>query len=135
MNYMLDSDTCIYMHNNVSVDYFSKLSHLEDKVEILLSSIVLSELQYGVYNSDRIEDNQMKLQCFLEGVKIVPYNTKCAAYYGKIRANLRRQGTPIGPNDLFIAAHAIAENATLITNNTREFQRIKNLKVLSWQEL
>lgn len=135
MNYMLDSDACIYMHNNVSVDYFSKLSHLDDNVEILLSSIVLSELQYGVYNSDRIEDNQMKLQCFLEGVKIVPYNTKCAAYYGEIRANLRRQGTPIGPNDLFIAAHAIAENATLITNNTREFKRIENLKIISWQEL
>ena len=135
MKYMLDSDACIYIHNNVSVDYFSKLANLSENTEILLSTVVLSELQYGVFNSDRVEDNQMKLQCFLEGIKLVSYDVKCAAYYGEIRANLRKQGNPIGPNDLFIAAHAIAENATLITNNTREFQRIENLKVLSWQEL
>ena len=135
MKYMLDSDACIYMHNNVSIDYFSKLSNLGENSEVLLSTIVLSELQYGVSNSDRIEDNQMKLQCFLEGVRIMPYDIKCTSYYGEIRAILRKQGNPIGPNDMFIAAHAIAENATLITNNTREFERIDNLKVLSWKSL
>ena len=134
MNYMLDSDVCIYLMQEDNLSLFSKLDEI-DESNLFISTVVLSELQFGISNSYQKEANQSILNSFLKRLKIVSYNEKCAFYYGEIRVNLRRQGTPIGPNDLFIAAHAIAENSTLITNNTREFKRIDNLKVVSWQEL
>lgn len=135
MNYMLDTDVCIYLMEQGNLSIFAKFDELENNTDFYISTMVLSELQYGISKSLKKDFNQSKLYSFLQRVKIIPYNEKCAAYYGEIRTKLKKQGSSVGNNDIHIAAHAIAENATLITNNTREFKRIDNLKVLSWQEL
>ena len=135
MNYMLDSDVCIYLMEENNLALFTKLDEMDTNANFYISTMVLSELQYGISKSQKKDFNQSKLNSFLQRIKIVSYSEKCASYYGEIRAKLETQGNIIGTIDLFIAAHAIAENTTLITNNTREFERIDNLKVLSWQEL
>ena len=135
MIYMLDSDVCIFTINKKCERRIKCLDQLKNNNSIVVSSIVLSELEFGVANSIHKERNKRNLYRFLTRIVLMDYSSKYASYYGEIRANLTTQGKPIGSNDLFIAAHAIAENATLITNNTREFERIENLKILSWQEL
>jgi len=135
MIYMLDSDVCIFIINKKCERRIKRLDQLKNNNSIIVSSIVLSELEFGVANSIHKERNKRNLCRFLARIELIDYLSKYASYYGEIRAKLKNLGTPIGPNDLFIAAHAIAENATLITNNTREFKRIENLKVMSWQEL
>ena len=99
-----------------------------------ISQIVLGELEYGVCNSpsERQQQNRQSLYDFLSTVQVYPLSNEVAAFYGDIRAFLRRQGTPIGPNDLWIAAHALAGNIPLVTNNIREFERVPKLKIETW---
>jgi tRNA(fMet)-specific endonuclease VapC len=97
-----------------------------------VSSITVSELQYGVSKSKRQKENQQRLDEFLIPFEIVPYDEIASRYYGEIRAKLERQGTIIGPLDLLIAAQAMSREMVLITNNEREFTRIESLKVESW---
>ena len=92
----------------------------------------MAELEYGVYKSKQKSQNQLALILFLSRIKILPFDSKAAAEYGIIRANLSQKGQLIGANDLLIAAHAKAKNLTLITNNTREFQHVKGLKLANW---
>jgi tRNA(fMet)-specific endonuclease VapC len=101
---------------------------------IAISSITLSELQFGVYNSTNIERNSENLLRFLLGVEVLDYDSCAANEYGKIRAYLRRNGMPIGELDMLIAAHAKAENLTVATNNTREFKRVDGLRLEDWTQ-
>lgn len=129
MAVMLGSDTCIaIMRRDPSMKPQAALG------ECVISQIVLGELEYGVYSSSkpRQEDNRKSLYDFLSAVSIYPLTNDAAAIYGGIRASLRRQGTLIGPNDLWIAAHAVAVDASLVTNNTREFSRVPNLVLSNW---
>ena len=105
-----------------------------DLSECGISQIVLGELEYGVYNSpaNRQQENRHSLYDFLSAVHIHPITNAVATCYGDIRAFLRREGMMIGPNDLWIASHALAIGATLVTNNTREFSRVPNLLVANW---
>lgn len=135
MIYMLDSDVCIFTINKICERRIKYLDTLKYNNTIAVSSIVLSELEYGIANSIHKERNKRNLHRFLTRIETMDYSSKYASYYGKIRANLKKQGQIIGSNDMFIAAHALAENATLITNNIHEFQRIDNLKVLPWEDL
>lgn len=100
--------------------------------DIGISSITVSELQYGVSKSKQRENNQQRLNEFLFPMKILSFDENAAKYYGDIRYELERQGQIIGPLDLLIAAHAISEQLTLITNNDNEFKRIKSLSVENW---
>ena len=99
---------------------------------LAISSIVLAELQYGVSNSVHKTQNQINLDAFLTKVEILPYCEKAAFFYGEIRSSLQQQGKLIGGNDLLIASHAIAEEAILITNNSSEFKRVRDLKIEIW---
>ena len=103
-----------------------------DASEIGISSITLSELEYGVSKSARKAQNKLALAKFLAPIEVIPYNDKAAEVYGNVRAALEKSGTPIGPLDTLIGAHALALNCTLVTNNTREFNRIENLNVEDW---
>lgn len=132
MIYMLDSDVCIFIINKKCERRIKYLDELKVNNSLVISSIVLSELEFGVANSIHKERNKRNLYRFLARIEVMDYSSKHASYYGKIRANLKTQGKPIGNNDMFIAAQAIAEKATLITNNIKEFQKIENLKLLSW---
>jgi tRNA(fMet)-specific endonuclease VapC len=102
---------------------------------VAISSITLSELQFGVYNSSKPEQNRENLLRFLLGVEVLSYDSSAAEEYGKIRAYLRRRGTPIGEMDMLIAAQANAAGLILATNNTREFERVAGLRLEDWVQV
>ena len=133
MRYMLDTNICIYMINKKPASYIAKLESLDKGDQLSISSIVLAELQYGVSNSQKKTQNQINLDAFLTKLNIIPYCEQAAFYYGEIRSTLQKQGNMIGHYDLLIASHAIAEDATLVTNNASEFIRVKDLVIDEWK--
>jgi tRNA(fMet)-specific endonuclease VapC len=132
MIYMLDTNICIYAINKKPDSYLQKLQALEQIHTLSISSIVLAELQYGVSNSHNQKQNQINLDIFISRLEIIDFSAKCAFYYGELRAQLKKEGTIIGNNDLLIASHAIAEQAILVTNNISEFKRIPKLVLENW---
>jgi tRNA(fMet)-specific endonuclease VapC len=100
--------------------------------QVGISSITVSELQYGVSKSKRQKENQQRLDEFLLPFEIVPYDQTASRNYGTIRADLEKRGVVIGPLDLLIAAHAVSRDLVLVTNNEKEFARIQSLKVENW---
>lgn len=131
---MLDTNICIYILNKKPESYIKKLENLEKRHPIFISSIVLAELQYGVANSKFKEQNQINVNYLLDKLEVLDFSSKCAFYYGELRADLKHRGVIIGNNDLLIASHALAEDATLVTNNSSEFERAKGLKIVDWAE-
>ena len=97
-----------------------------------IPSIVEAKLRFGAENSSNPEEGRFLLDRFLEPFAIILFDSNCAEEYAKARHSLKVQGRMIGPNDLLIAAAALAHDATLITNNTREFGRVEGLKLESW---
>lgn len=131
MKYMLDTNICIFAIRNSNDNVLKKFhDHLDD--ELYISSITLAELMYGVEKSRKPEQNRNALLQFLTLIDIKEFSEKAAIEYGKIRAFLENQGTPIGPLDTLIAAHAVSENMILVTHNTKEFLRIPDLTVENW---
>ncbi len=102
--------------------------------DVCISSITFAELQYGIFKSQQKEKNSIALINFLAPIEILPFSDKSAIFYGEIRADLENKGQVIGAYDLLIAAQAISENLTLITNNVKEFNKIKSLRVLNWAD-
>jgi tRNA(fMet)-specific endonuclease VapC len=100
--------------------------------DLLLSSVVLGELETGVIKSAWPERNRRQLLALVDHLELVPVDRTVALAYGQIRTTLERQGTPIGANDLWIAAQAQALNAVLVTDNTREFSRVEGLALINW---
>ena len=100
---------------------------------IQLCSVVKAELFFGAEKSNRKSENHEVLRNLFTDVASVPFGDDAARKYGEIRAELSRAGTPIGPNDLMIAAIALVHGSTLVTHNTREFSRIKDLKLEDWE--
>ena len=100
--------------------------------EVAISSFVLAELWYGVELSEKKEENKTALNNFLQYVTVLDWPDLAGEKYGNIRAHLRQKGTPIGANDLLIAAHALALDAILVSDNTREFLRVPGLKLENW---
>ena len=131
MKYMLDTNICIFAIRNSNDNVLKKFhDHLDD--ELYISSITLAELMYGVEKSRKPEQNRNALLQFLTLIDIKEFSEKAAIEYGKIRAFLENQGTPIGPLDTLIAAHAVSENMILVTHNTKEFLRVPDLTVENW---
>ena len=95
-----------------------------DPSEICISSITYAELVYGVEKSKAVEKNRLALALLLANIEILDFNTTAAESYGKIRADLEKSGTPIGPLDMMIAGHALSLHYTVVTNNTKEFERL-----------
>ena len=131
MNYMLDTNTCIYIMKNHPPSVQNRLRKIPIG-SVSISSIVLAELWYGVKKSKQVSNNTQALKDFLNFLIIEEWPQSAASIYGDIRAYLEKTGKTIGPNDLFIAAHALCLNATLVTNNTSEFQRVEDLKLENW---
>jgi len=100
--------------------------------EISVSTITVSELQYGVCKSKNHRLNKQRVEEFLSPLEILPYDGIAANIYGEIRLQLEKRGEPIGPLDLLIAAHALSRNLVLVTNNEKKFKRVKSLKVENW---
>ena len=131
MRYMLDTNIVAFAKNNRPEVVLERMRRF-DPGDLCVSSITLAELEYGVFNSSNPERNQLALTLFLANIEVVPFGDDAAVEYGRIRADLRRKGTPIGANDLLIAAHAKSLGMTLVTNNTREFSRVEGLVLEDW---
>ncbi|WP_310602443.1 type II toxin-antitoxin system tRNA(fMet)-specific endonuclease VapC [Anaerosporobacter sp.] len=131
MKYMLDTNICIYAIKHKPETVIKKfLEHSPD--EMCISAITYAELMHGVEKSQAREKNRLAMTLFLSSIMILEFDCYAAEEYGKIRANLERKGTPIGPMDMQIAGHAKAEGLILVTNNTREFIRVEGLVVEDW---
>jgi tRNA(fMet)-specific endonuclease VapC len=135
MNYLLDTNICIYIIKKSPEQVIKKLEAIvnsEGKNEIYLSSVTVSELYYGVHKSNQVEKNLEALNGFLTPFQVTDFDLKSAEIYGEIRPVLERAGNVIGPYDLQIASIAIAHDYILVTNNTKEFKRIKQLTLENW---
>lgn len=132
MKYMLDTNTCIFIIKK-NENVLSRLKKIYFK-EICISSITLSELEYGVAKSINYEKNKKALEDFIYNFSILSFDSDAAHEYGKIRADLEKTGSPIGSMDMLIAAHAKSQKLILVTNNTKEFIRVDGLKIEDWKE-
>ena len=131
MRYMLDTNICIYAIKHKPESVFKHLQELEP-VDVCISSVTYAELVHGVEKSAAIEKNRVALALLLANIEIMDFDSLAAESYGKIRADLEKIGTPIGPLDMMIAGHAKSLGYVVVTNNTKEFRRIKGLKLENW---
>jgi len=130
MVYLLDTNILIAL----SKAYPAVRRRLEQHADhaILLSSVVLAEIEYGVAKSAKREYNRQVFEEISKTFTVVPFSPQAARCYGTLRTELERKGTPIGPNDALIAAEALAQGATLVTDNVREFSRVPGLLLENW---
>ena len=131
MKYMLDTNIVIYVIKHKPESVLQKFQSLEPS-DFCISSITLAEIEYGISKSSRPDRNRFAFDMFISGIDILSFADAAASEYGPIRAGLERKGTPIGPNDMLIAAHAKSLGFTIVTNNVREFERVEGLKVENW---
>ena len=131
MRFMLDSDICIYLIKGKPPQVLSRLKAFNPG-DVSLSSVTLSELEYGVAKSSKPQQNRDALDAFLAPLEILPFNGEAAYRYGQIRAYLEKEGMLIGAMDMLIGAHAVSASITLVTNNIKEFGRIPGLHLENW---
>ncbi len=131
MKFLIDTNICIYLMNQRPLSVIQKFKKFT-LGEIGVSSITVSELQYGITKSQHSKKNQERLDKFLIPFDILVYDEAAARVYGDIRTQLEKEGQVIGPLDMLIAAHALSLNLIIVTNNDKECSRIKNLKIENW---
>ena len=131
MRYLLDTNTCIYIIKRSPAHVYERFKRLKIG-DVGISAITYCELQFGVANSAKPERNLLALTEFLGPIDVLDFPSPAAPTYGSIRAHLQRAGTPIGNYDLLLAAHAIHLGLTLVTNNTKEFSRVPDLRIENW---
>jgi len=131
IRYLLDTNICIYLIKER--DPALKLKLYEKGIGCCaLSAITLAELAYGVEKSSKVEQNKLALGLFLAPFELLSFSTEAAFAYGNIRRRLELSDEIIGGYDLLVAAHALAEGLTLVTNNEAEFSRVEGLAVENW---
>jgi tRNA(fMet)-specific endonuclease VapC len=129
--YHLDTDTCIYIANRRSAAVLKRLESLRDG-EAAISVFTWGELAYGAAKSSQPKNTQATLNELQSVLAVLPLPPEAGPAYGQLRAAMQAAGRPIGGNDLWIAAHAKALGLVLVSNNTREFDRVAGLKVQNW---
>lgn len=132
MKYSLDTNTCIRYLNRRAPHLRTKIPSIPAK-DIVVCSVVRAELFYGAAKSQTPELSLAKQMRFLRPYLSVPFDDKASEFYGSLRSKLEKDGTPIGANDMLIAAIALANDLILITHNVREFGRIDGLKIEDWE--
>jgi tRNA(fMet)-specific endonuclease VapC len=128
--YVLDTNTLIYYFKGQG-QVAQNLANVSPQT-LVISTIVLFELQVGIAKSLSSAKRTQQLQQFLSRVNLVPFEREAALAAAKIRAQLEQQGTPIGSLDVLIAGTAVALQATLVTHNIREFSRVSGLVIVDW---
>ena len=131
MRLMLDTNTCIALIKRKPVNALQKFNEYQVG-DIGISAVTLAELRYGVSKSQHQAKNRAALDEFMLPLEVAAFDEQATVAYGVLRAVLEKQGTPIGPLDTMIAAHALSLSVTLVTNNTREFNRVPKLTVIDW---
>jgi len=130
LKYMLDTNIAIYVIKRKPIKILD-VFNLHAR-QMTISAITHAELLHGVENSAAPEHNLRQVEDFVSRLVVLEYGSKAAAHYGQIRAELEKNGTPIGVNDLHIAGHARSEGLILVTNNVREFTRVNALRIENW---
>ena len=131
-------DVQFLLDTNILIAMSKQRLGLADRLEgipadaILLSSVVVAEIEYGIVKSGRRQHNRRVFDSLLSGFRVLPFDAAAARLYGPIRAQLEKRGRLIGPYDLMIAAHAQSLDAVLVTDNTKEFDRVAGLKTENW---
>jgi len=132
MRYLLDTNVC--------VDYFrgrheAVVNRIQRSApaDLGLSSVVVAELRYGADRSARPKANHARIDVLVEEIPPLDFDLEAASAYGRLRARLEQAGTPIGPNDMLIAAQVLSRGLVLITDNVGEFRRVRGLKVENWR--
>jgi tRNA(fMet)-specific endonuclease VapC len=128
--YMLDTNICIYVMKNYPQELRDKFNSLAE--QLCISSITLGELHFGAEKSARRIDNLAAVEHFAARLDVLSFDAKAAAHYGQLRAELERAGTPCGPHDMQIGGHARSQGLIVVTNNMREFSRMKGIRVENW---
>jgi tRNA(fMet)-specific endonuclease VapC len=131
MKVMLDTNICIAIIKRKPQQVLKRFTAYKVG-EVGISWVTLAELEFGVAKSQHQEKNQAALDEFVLPLEIANFDREAARVYGRVRAALEKKGTPVGALDMLIGAHALFLGATLATNNTREFSRIKGLAVVDW---
>ena len=131
MNFLLDTDTCSFLINGGTEEIHRKFRVALDS-EVRMSIVTLGELLVGC--ALRVKDSELRdrVRAFVAIVSPLALDQDVASHYANIRAGLRTKGTPMGANDLWIAAHARSAGMTLVSHNTREFKRVPDLKLEDW---
>lgn len=132
MRFMLDTTICVDLIRRHNQHVLRRVKRRRPE-DLCVSSVTLSELEYGAAKSANPEKNRLALAGFMTPLSVMPYDDMVAPVYGRVRAELEREGTPIGPLDTMIAAHALALGLTVVTDNEREFSRVTDLKVQNWK--
>ncbi len=131
MRYMLDTNICIFAIKQKPEKVFRKLQEMNPE-DVCVSSVTYAELVCGVEKSASVEKNRLALSLLLSNTEILDFDAKAADEYGKVRADLEKRGVPIGPLDMLIAGHARSLGYTLVTNNIKEFSRVRDLAIADW---
>lgn len=129
--YLLDTNICIYIAKRRPASVAERFAQSKPGA-IGMSLITYGELRHGAEKSVRRDDALALLEQLTEFIPVLFPQAEVGERYGALRADLERNGTPIGNNDLWIAAHALALGVTLVTNNTREFERVRDLRMENW---
>lgn len=132
MSYLLDTDVLIELERRTPQALFAQVS--AHAGQLFVSSISVAELQFGVAKSRNPAHMREALEALLTQLNILDFTTQDAVHAGEIRESLRREGKPIGPNDMLIAAQALTRGLVMVTGNTREFSRVAGLRVENWLE-
>ena len=131
MNYLLDTNTCIYIINKKPASAIERIQTKRPE-QVAISTITQAELEYGLARSKHPERNRIALLQFLFPFQLIDFDQLAAVQYGIIRSDLESLGKPIGSMDLLIAAQAKSRDLVLVTNNEREFKRIQGLRIENW---
>jgi len=131
MNYLLDTNICIYIINKKPASVIKRIQTKQPE-QIAISTITQAELEYGIARSRNIDQNRIALLEFLFPFLLIDFDQMAAVQYGLIRASLESRGKPIGSMDMLLAAQARSRDLILVTNNEKEFHRIEGLKLENW---
>ncbi len=131
IRYLLDTNICIYLIKKHPPEVLARFQQIQLR-QLHIPTITVFELYYGIEKNNSQQRNLAALENFIAPLTIVDFTLDAAKKAAKIRNSLQKQGTPIGACDIQIAACALSHNMTLLTNNTREFERVKGLKLENW---
>jgi tRNA(fMet)-specific endonuclease VapC len=131
--YLLDTNICIYAIKKKPILVLERIRE-KSRLGIYISALTVAELEYGIENSTKIEENRISLLKYLSLFNILPFDDNDAIPYGKLKTRLRKEGQIIGPIDMLLAAQALSKGLIFVTNNINEFRRIENLKLENWVE-
>lgn len=130
LKYLLDTNIVIYTMKNRPEEV--RQAFIQHQGQMAISTVTWGELMFGAERSANPEKNQADFESMAARLEVLDFDEKAAAHFGQIRAELYAQGKPIGPYDVMIAGHARAEGLILVTNNTKEFERVSGLRLDNW---